>query len=61
MVKNIELFKSLFGGRTDIYAVRWEKDGRSGYIPADNESMQKMLLQHHVLLAYPLPTNLHWL
>ena len=32
--QNIELFKSLFRGRTDIYAVRWEKDGRSGYMPS---------------------------
>ncbi|MHA7109029.1 TOTE conflict system archaeo-eukaryotic primase domain-containing protein [Sunxiuqinia elliptica] len=31
---NINLYKSLFRGRTDIYAVRWEKDGRSGYMPA---------------------------
>ncbi len=27
--QNIELYKSLFRGRTDIYAVRWEKDGRN--------------------------------
>ena len=32
--KNIDLYKSLFRGRTDIYAVRWEKDGRAGYMPA---------------------------
>lgn len=32
--QNIELYKCLFKGRTDIYAVRWEKDGRSGYMPA---------------------------
>ena len=31
---NIELFKSIFRGREDVYAVRWEKDGRSGYMPA---------------------------
>ena len=31
---NIELYKSLFKGRSDIYAVRWEKEGRSGYMPA---------------------------
>ncbi len=31
---NIELYKSLFKGRTDIYATRWEKEGRSGYMPA---------------------------
>ncbi|MCF8225064.1 MAG: DEAD/DEAH box helicase [Bacteroidales bacterium] len=30
----IKLFKSLFRGREDIYAVRWEKDGKSGYMPA---------------------------
>jgi len=33
-IQNINLYKSLFRGRTDIYAVRWEKDGRSGYMPA---------------------------
>lgn len=32
--QNIKLYKSLFRGRTDIYAVRWENDGRSGYMPA---------------------------
>ncbi len=31
----IALFRSLFRGREDVYAVRWEsKDGRSGYSPA---------------------------
>ena len=30
----INIFRSLFKGREDIYAVRWEKDGRSGYMPA---------------------------
>jgi len=32
--KNIPLYKSLFKGRTDIYAVRWQKGERSGYMPA---------------------------
>ncbi len=32
--KEIELFKSHFRCRSDIYARRWEKDGRSGYSPA---------------------------
>lgn len=31
---NLVLFKSLFRGRDDVYAVRWEKDGRGGYMPA---------------------------
>lgn len=30
----IELFMSLFQGRKDVYARRWEKDGRSGWSPA---------------------------
>lgn len=31
----IELFKSLFKGREDVYAIRWEsKTGKSGYTPA---------------------------
>jgi superfamily II DNA or RNA helicase len=32
--EHITLFKSLFQGRQDIYAVRWEKDDKSGYMPA---------------------------
>ncbi|MFR9165111.1 MAG: TOTE conflict system archaeo-eukaryotic primase domain-containing protein [Dysgonomonas sp.] len=31
---NLFLYKSLFRGREDVYAVRWEKDGRGGYMPA---------------------------
>src|SRR5665648_116348 len=30
----ITLFKSIFQGRQDVYAVRWEKDGKAGYMPA---------------------------
>lgn len=33
--EKIRLFKQLFRGRTDVYAVRWEsKNGRAGYTPA---------------------------
>jgi hypothetical protein len=32
--QRIALFRSLFHGRDDVYAVRWENtDGRSGYMP----------------------------
>jgi superfamily II DNA or RNA helicase len=31
---HIALLKSLFSGRQDVYAVRWEKNGESGYMPA---------------------------
>ncbi|WP_053362490.1 DEAD/DEAH box helicase [Bacillus sp. FJAT-27251] len=31
----VQLYRSLFKGRTDVYALRWEaKDGRAGYLPA---------------------------
>ncbi|WP_254091997.1 TOTE conflict system archaeo-eukaryotic primase domain-containing protein [Dawidia soli] len=30
----INLYKSLFRGRDDVFAVRWEKSGKSGYMPA---------------------------
>jgi superfamily II DNA or RNA helicase len=32
--EQIDLFKSLFRGRDDIFAVRWEKGNKSGYMPA---------------------------
>lgn len=32
--QHIELFKSLFRGRKDLFAIRWEKDGKNGYMPA---------------------------
>lgn len=30
----VSIFKSLFRGRSDVFAVRWERDGKSGYRPA---------------------------
>jgi hypothetical protein len=38
---HIELFQSLFKSRQDIYARRWENEGRSGYIPAYNVEWEK--------------------
>jgi hypothetical protein len=32
--KELIIFKSLFRGREDIYAIRWEKGNKSGYMPA---------------------------
>src|SRR5438445_13566186 len=34
MKDQIAIFKSLFKGRTDVFAIRWEKNGKSGYWPA---------------------------
>nr|WP_315155113.1 DEAD/DEAH box helicase family protein [uncultured Flavobacterium sp.] len=33
-INKIELFKSVFTGREDVFAVRWEKGSKSGYMPA---------------------------
>ena len=30
----MSFFKSIFCGRQDVYAIRWEKDGKAGYMPA---------------------------
>jgi superfamily II DNA or RNA helicase len=32
--EQLALFRSLFKGREDIFAVRWEKENKSGYMPA---------------------------
>lgn len=32
--EQLELYQSLFRGRTNVYARRWEKNGHSGYSPA---------------------------
>jgi superfamily II DNA or RNA helicase len=32
--EHINLFRSLFKGREDVFAVRWEKGNKSGYMPA---------------------------
>ena len=34
MAQNLEIFKSLFKGREDVFAIRWERDGKIGYMPA---------------------------
>jgi superfamily II DNA or RNA helicase len=32
--EHIQMIKSLFKGRKDVFALRWEKEGKSGYMPA---------------------------
>ena len=42
--RKIEIYRSLFRGREDIYAVRWEnKAGRSGYSPACSNEWDPLL------------------
>jgi superfamily II DNA or RNA helicase len=33
-IAQISLFRSLFKGREDVFAIRWEKGSKSGYMPA---------------------------
>jgi hypothetical protein len=52
----IYLFASFFRGRQDIYAVRWEKDGKSGYMPAykvDWSDYEKHKAQGGTFKDYP--------
>ena len=40
----ITLFRSLFSGRDDVYAVRWEgRDGKSGYVPASIQDWHALM------------------
>ncbi|HEY5370990.1 MAG TPA: hypothetical protein VIJ75_18550 [Hanamia sp.] len=32
--EQINIFQSLFRGREDVFAIRWENNGKSGYMPA---------------------------
>ncbi|MEJ7768059.1 MAG: hypothetical protein WKF89_09620 [Chitinophagaceae bacterium] len=34
MEQKLAIFKSLFKDRKDVFAIRWERDGKSGHIPA---------------------------
>src|SRR5258706_7603486 len=33
-LNQIQLFKSVFKGRDDVFAIRWEKEKKNGYTPA---------------------------
>jgi superfamily II DNA or RNA helicase len=42
--RKIALFRNLFRGREDVYAVRWEgRDGKSGYMPASMQDWSALL------------------
>lgn len=51
--EKIKLFKSLFKGRTDVFAFRWEtKDGRRGYTPACQLEWQKPICQKPLIKCF---------
>jgi hypothetical protein len=39
--QQIQIIKSLFNAKTDVFAVRWEKNGKSGYTVALSYDMQE--------------------
>ena len=42
--QRITLFRSLFRGRDDVYAIRWENaDGRTGYMPKADRDWKSYL------------------
>src|SRR6266568_8277411 len=41
MREDLIICKSLFKGREDVFAIRWERDGNSGYMPAYNFNWNK--------------------
>lgn len=41
--ENIQFFMSLFCGRMDVFARRWEKNGKSGWSPAYNFNWQEFM------------------
>ena len=41
----LRLYRSLFQGREDVFAIRWEKDNKSGYMPS--YEFDKYSLQRH--------------
>jgi hypothetical protein len=45
-LRNIALFHSLFRGREDVYAIRWQgREGKSGYAPAAIQDWDPGLLE----------------
>jgi hypothetical protein len=49
------LFRSLFQGREDIYALRWESNkGRSGYAPACGNEWDKILCKQTTMGSSPI-------
>jgi len=54
----IELFLSLFRGREDIYALRWESNkGRSGYAPACGNEWDKVLCKKPQIKCSECPNS----
>lgn len=59
--EKITLLRSLFHGRTDVYAIRWEnKNGRSGYSPACKNEWDRRFCRKPKIKCSECP-NSEWL
>jgi hypothetical protein len=47
----IQLFKSAFKGREDVFAIRWEKADKNGYMPAYPPSGARFLNDKNCYMA----------
>ena len=56
----LNLYKSLFKGREDVFAIRWEKGGKSSYMPAYGFDPHRYRLQpaYELFCNIELPGNL---
>jgi len=58
IMDRINLFRSLFNGRSDVYAIRWEaKNGRTGYTPACEHEWHPPLCQKPTIKCSQCPNR----
>ncbi len=43
MENYLKIIKTLFKGREDVFAIRWERKGKAGYMPAYNFDWNEFL------------------
>jgi hypothetical protein len=53
--ESLNVYMSLFRGRQDAFAIRWDRDGRSGYMPAYDLNWDEFAIQANggTLKDYP--------
>lgn len=70
-IDQIRLFRSIFRGRTDVYAIRWERGGKKGYFPVrkpfspmsydplTDSVIKRHLTGEHTIGMYPMLSDSH--
>ena len=44
MENYLKIIKTIFKGREDVFAIRWEREGKTGYMPAYNFDWNEFLM-----------------